>query len=333
MSPAPSTRNDIAPDILQEAAEWFACLGDPAADATMRERWRCWLAAHPDHARAWQRVEAITGRLAPLAEQGGAARAALEIRRPRHRRKVLKVLTLLLTAGGSGMLAARLPWQEWRHALALRHAAYRTAMGEVRALKLADGGHLWLGSKAALDIAYSRRERRLSLYQGDLLIATAPDIVQPARAFFVETPHGQLRALGTRFAVRADTGMSRVDVFEGAVELTPRHRGEPVRVLAAGEYAVFTRDALTTDGTAHPGREAWARGVLMADGMRLDELIAELRRWHPLAIECAPEVAGLRVVGAFPLNEPARVLAALQASLPVSVRRSEDRASIVARGR
>lgn len=318
----------IPPDILRQAAAWFASLTDSAADEEERARWRKWVAAHPDNARAWQRVEEVMGQLAPFAGAGDSVRGAL-VAPSRNRRRVLGALGILAVAG-AGAALSRLPWQEWRNDAGMRRADYHTAIGKVAMTTLPDGTRVWLGSQGVLDMDYTQAMRRLHLYRGDLLVETAADREGPARAFVVDTPHGRLRALGTRFAVRADPGESRVDVFEGAIELTPARSNAPVHVVHAGEQATFNRDAMLTVGRASVLREAWTRGMLMADRMRLDELVLELARWHPLPVDCDPAVAGLQVVGAFPLQDPDRILDALAGSLPVRIVREDGRRRIVA---
>ena len=54
--------------------------------------------------------------------------------------------------------------------------------------------------------------------------------------------------------------------------------------------------------------------------MRLDAFAAELGRYRPGLLRCDPAVAPLRVSGAFQLHDTDAVLAALPATLPVSVR-------------
>jgi transmembrane sensor len=61
--------------------------------------------------------------------------------------------------------------------------------------------------------------------------------------------------------------------------------------------------------------------VLVADDLRLADLVDELARYVPGHVGCAPEVADLRVVGAFPLADPERTFRALEAALPVRVTR------------
>lgn len=327
---SPPLAHGMPARVLAEAAEWFARLGELDADRATRARWQAWIDADPDHARAWQAVERISGRFVPLRPQAGPARKALEAPGRGTRRRTLGVLAAVLTLGVP-LAALRLPWREWEAGLAIALATHRSRRGETRTVALDDGGSAWLGSDSALDVDYSPTLRRLYLRSGDLLVQTAADSVQPPRPFVVDTVHGRLRALGTRFAVRIEAAHTRVDVFEGAVALSPAAAAGATHVVAAGEYALLGRQAVGDVGAADVSRSALARGVLVADGLRLDALVAELGRWHPFAIGCTPEAGALRVVGTYPLQEPERVLAALEASLPLRVERGREAILLVAR--
>src|SRR5262245_1163791 len=198
----------LSPEVLRDAAAWFANLADRSASEEDRRSWRTWLDAHPDHARAWRRVEEVMGQLVPLSGAGNAAGSVLAAAR-RRRRKVLGVLGALLVAGG-GAAMLQMPWRQWRDDGAMRSAAWPPGMGKVSTTVLADGSRIWLGSLGVLNPDYSESMRRLHLFRGDLLVETATDHAVPPRPFVVDTPHGRLRALGTRFAVRADEAASRV---------------------------------------------------------------------------------------------------------------------------
>ena len=293
---------------LEQAAEWFAVLGDERVGEAQRQAWRHWLAASPAHAAAWQRVEAISGQFQALpAAQRSLAHGALQ-RSGRSRRQVLGSLLLLGAGGMLGLGATRLPWQGWT-------ADLRSATGQVRELRLADGSHLWLNSASAVDVRYDASQRLLRLWQGELLLDSAAD----DRPLLVETVHGRLQALGTRFSVRMRDEQTQLSVFQGAVRIDCR--GGPSRVLQAGEQAAFDTRHIGGSSPAAPAREAWQRGVLLADERPLGEFIAELAEHVPGYLGVDPRVADLRLVGAFPLANPERIYAALEASLPVRVRR------------
>jgi transmembrane sensor len=64
-----------------------------------------------------------------------------------------------------------------------------------------------------------------------------------------------------------------------------------------------------------PDREfAWTNGVLVADGMRLGEFLAELARYRPGLLSCAPELENLPITGTFRIQNTDLVLEALAAS-------------------
>lgn len=228
----------LSPDVLREAAAWFASMADASASDEQKQTWRSWLAADPDHLKAWRRVEEVMGQLVPLTRTGKAAGKAL-VTPQRKKRKLLGALGVLFLAAGTGGILTRLPWQEWRTETAMRRADYRNGIGRLTTTVLQDGTRIWLGSLAILDYRYDVEVRLLHMFRGDLVVETATDRVVPARPFIVATPHGRLRALGTRFAVRVDTANSRIDVFEGAIEVTAAGGDRPLHVVHAGEHAVF----------------------------------------------------------------------------------------------
>ena len=60
--------------------------------------------------------------------------------------------------------------------------------------------------------------------------------------------------------------------------------------------------------------------MLVVERMRLADFLAELDRYRPGYLRCDPQVADLRVSGAFPLRAPDDVLALLAETLPVRLR-------------
>ncbi|MBD9400197.1 FecR domain-containing protein [Pseudomonas sp. PDM11] len=302
----------MAPDhaALQQAAEWFAVLADPPVSAQQQRAWQQWLAARPEHAAAWQRVEAISSQFARLPADTRRRAAAQALRSPaRSRRQVLGLFAVL---GGAGLLAAAgqgRPWRAWL-------ASERTGTGEIRDLRLVDGSHLWLGSRTAVDIDYSASSRLLRLLQGEILLDTAKD----PRPLLLDTLHGRLQALGTRFSVREGEGFTQLSVFAGAVRIEPSGaRG--AQLLQAGQQVRFSADAISTSEPADPARQTWSRGVLMANDRRLGDFIAELADYVPGYLGCDPRVADLRLVGAYPLGDTERILDALAGILPIRVNR------------
>ncbi|HEY4354084.1 MAG TPA: hypothetical protein VGN31_22855, partial [Paraburkholderia sp.] len=112
---------------------------------------------------------------------------------------------------------------------------------------------------------------------------------------------------------------TRVAVLHGAVEVTPADAPERATVLDAGQQTRFTATAIDTIEAADRHVGDWSRGVLFADGMRLADFVGELGRYRRGLLRCDPDVANLRITGAFQLGNIENVLAALPRTLPVSV--------------
>lgn len=301
---------------LEQAAEWFAVLRSGAVSDAEREQWHAWLDLRAEHRLAWQRVEAISNGLALPKAAPEAATAALSAA-ILQRRRSLKMLSLFAVTGlvGWGISSNKAV----QTAVADLNADYRSAVGEIRTLTLADGSEIWLNTNSSLDQDYDARIRRVTLRKGEVLIATHPDSQSPARPFIVYSAEGSLRALGTRFNVRQLDGKTRLSVFEGRVEVAPVDAPETRKIIESGQQVDFNRSAVMAVVVADPAQQAWSQGLLVADNMPLGNFIEELARYRSGYLACDPAVADLRVVGGFPLNQPDQALAMLEASLPVKV--------------
>ncbi|WP_235033948.1 FecR domain-containing protein [Pantoea sp. 18069] len=306
----------MPPVVAQQAVDWWLQLMGADASAAQRAAWQAWCAADPLHAQAWERIQQVnqqlSGWVAP--QQAGLARATLAPTRARRaaRRRVVQALALLVFGGGAAwQLEQSAPWQRLR-------ADARTPRGVRRRMVLQDGTQLVLNGGSALNVDYSPQQRRLRLLEGEMLITTAAD----ARAFVVETAAGEAQALGTRFVVRAgDDGSTRVGVFDGAVRLRPRQSPGDAQVLQAGQQAVFGVQRVSVLTPVHEDSAAWTDGILIARGMPLAEMLQALQPYSTATLVCAPEVAGLRMSGSYPLDDMGRVLATLHSLPELQVRR------------
>lgn len=112
-------------------------------------------------------------------------------------------------------------------------------------------------------------------------------------------------------------------MFTGRVRIAPTRADHAAYVLESGQQATFSENAATLPQAADDNASAWTQGMLLADAMPLGELAAELSRYRHGLIQCADEVAGWRVSGAFPVGDMAateRSLAMLAATHPLDIR-------------
>jgi transmembrane sensor len=317
-TPPATTTPDTA--LLKEAADWVMALrygGAAERDAEAFERWR---RQSPAHGEAWARAEAVMGSFAQLpAGIGKNALGSLQQQQQQRagRRRSLQLLGALLVAAPAGWLAWRqVPWQEWSADIA-------TTTGERRTLQLADGTQLVLNTATAVDIAFTATERRVHLRAGEILVTTGHADPSPThRPFTVQTAQGSVQALGTRFSVRqldGAQGASRVAVFEHAVQV--HAYSGATRTLRAGEQADFTATAVQPAVPVDASAALWEQGMLLARGMRLADVLAEMARHRSGMLRCHPAVADLQVSGAIALGDTDMALALLERSLPVRVER------------
>ncbi|WP_053119346.1 FecR domain-containing protein [Pseudomonas sp. P1.31] len=304
---------------LEQAAHWYVQLHDEPVAEQEHLRWQAWLAQSPEHQAAWRYIERVGQRFAPLQQETEAVSHTLRssARTSISRRQSLKGLLILAATGMAGWAIERnTPLMDSVERLT---ADLSTGTGETRETTLSDGSRIWLNALSALNVRFDAHQRLLQLRAGEVLIDTAKDL---GRAFWVETEHGRMRALGTRFSVRQNEHNTVLNVFEGAVEATNR-QGETA-VIQAGQQIDFSTGRMNITSAADPSREAWRRGVLLADNLPLGKLIEELSRYRAGHLHCDPVVAALPVMGSFPLKDTDQALRLLEAALPIRINKTFD---------
>ncbi|MEQ4619334.1 MAG: FecR domain-containing protein [Corticimicrobacter sp.] len=305
--------------ILKEAAQWYARLCDEQVTEADRLAHATWLSADPAHAGMWRRVEQMRAAFRAPEEQHAhlhveALRRAEGLRAGRRGllRKGAALGMVLGVAGLAGWQQAL--WRGWA-------ADYRTGVGERREFTLPGGTVVLLDSDTALDLRQTPAGRDIVLHQGRIMVTTGHE--GPGRDRVLGR-HATIVPLGTRFVVSTDAEADYVGVLSHRVEVLPHREGGQGQILEAGEHAWVRRDGVV-DTSAGRQRAAlddgWTRGMLVVDDWRLGDFIDELSRYRSGVLRCAPEAAGLRISGAFSLDDTDRTLAALQWALPVEVQR------------
>lgn len=306
--------------VRKEAVAWYARLCSGFATEADHEEWRSWHRAHPEHQRAWKRFEIMQATLQRV--PGHVAASTLRAAQP-DRRRVLRGIGAV--AGG-----VSLAWVSWQVAGAdggwhAWLADYRTGTGEQRSVTLADGSQLMLNTATSVDVSIDGKHRLVVLRSGEILVQTAkhngvPGVLHTdSRPFLVETPHGRILALGTRFTVRSDGERTVVSVLEDAVEV--RASGAPGQVvrLEAGQQVAFSGNGVDAPQPADPMLAGWEHGSLVVNDRRLADVVGELARYRRGRLVCDPAVADIRVSGAFPVMDTDKALAVIARAFPVRV--------------
>nr|WP_186353805.1 FecR family protein [Pseudomonas gessardii] len=296
---------------MDAAIAWQLSLDSGDGGAVEHEAFNQWLASSEEHARAWRQLGMLDQRFSVA---NGPARAALLQSREGIRRRVRKLgsgLASVVLVCGLALFAGQryVPIHYWL-------ADQRTATGEQRTLKLADGTLVNLNTHSAIDVRFDEKRRVIVLQEGEILVETGHN---DARPFVVETREGSLRALGTRFIVKREADGTRLSVLQSAVAAQPGALQQE-QVFKEGQQVLMRRDGLGPLLAVTPGTDAWTRGMLVVDNARLGDVIGELGRYRTGYLGVDPQVADLRITGSFPLQDTNLALNALLPTLPVQIR-------------
>ncbi|HUD40371.1 MAG TPA: FecR domain-containing protein [Dokdonella sp.] len=317
--------------VLQRAADWQARLKAPDCSATDRDAFERWCAADPVHVDVWLDVAALDEAAAGLGDTPAIAAAARPARRgtahAQHRRRwrsgisVAAAAVLMLAAGLIG----------WLDPFAgVATAEYATAIGEQRALTLADGTQVRLDTDTALGVRIDDAERVLEVRRGRVDLTVAAD----TRPFEVYAGRGRVRDIGTRFQVEHRDLRVTVAVLEGAVgvRLTDGTAGETA--LAPGQRVGYgdSGPLAQVEPFDPEHAEAWTRGELIFSDRRLDEVLTEINRYTATPLRLAdPSLGAMRISGVFRPSDTASLLAALDAGWSLHARHTADGAIELAR--
>lgn len=223
-------------------------------------------------------------------------------------------------------------WRGYEHVEPL---SYRTPVGALHSIGLADGSAATLSSGSGIDVALSRRERNIDLIRGEAYFDVAKD---GARPFAVQAGEHRVVAVGTRFAVRRDGDEVRVVVTEGTVRLESASadgRDQPVTLLPAGSSALANANGvLVRAGSAADAERAldWRRGHLVFLDTPLAVAVAEFNRYNtrPLVIGDAT-AAQLRIGGSFRWSNAELFVDLLEQAVPVRAEREAERIVLYSR--
>ena len=323
--------------------------GEPAvaerAAATLA-KWRTQSPAHEAAAaqaeRAWQATQA--------SHLQGVIDAPLAARQVNRRLALRSVAALAVM--GSGAWMGLCWWQQPTLRLSLR-----SLPGQMLTRTLPDGSVLDLAANSAVEVAYYRDRREVTLQHGEVRF----DVAHQGQPFMVLSPWASVRVLGTSFSVAARADSATVRVATGRVAVWPGQMQEPVANPAlqatptptpTQASALFTPDAqwqrrlLENVGaavelgagqavTVRRGQleavqaieassvGAWRQGWLVFNDTSLLEAIANWNDYlrYPVEVAQQAQLQQLRLTGSYPLAEPSVFLASLPAILPVCVRR------------
>jgi transmembrane sensor len=203
-----------------------------------------------------------------------------------------------------------------------------TALGEIRRITLDDGSSIVLNTSSVVQVEYEKSERRVVLRRGEASFHVAHDTLRP---FIVQARDVAVKAVGTSFSVRLQPTTVSVTVAEGVVEvMRPAENSvEEVRVLGRNRQVTAPRaypmSAAELTDRQLSNRLAWQEGLLVFDGERLAQAVAEVNRYSPLPVVLdSAALADRGFVGVFRVGDSRAFADAAAAAFHAHVDEKED---------
>lgn len=327
------------------AVDWHVKVASGRMSRADDARFSAWLRRRPENAEAYARIAAIWDGMEPLADSNIVQEGLLEARRLKARSATglggflsgawrafgapAAIAAVFMIVAAATMIALQVrPFGDDVH---------RTAVGEQREIKLADGSTIMLNTATVIDVDYSADERRVTLLDGQASFDVARD---PERAFVVDTGGALVRALGTQFDIYKSSDAVTVTLIEGKVEVAAATQGkeeEPDKAAPAAPFAraelspgeqveIASRGALSPVARIDVGRVvAWREGKVSFRDTPLAEAVAEMNRYSATKITLADgDLAELRVSGVFRVGNSDHFVSALESLLDVKAKDGRD---------
>ena len=312
----------IPASVQDAAAEWLA-RRQADAGAQVERAFADWLNADPRHRIAYEQVardwqDSLVLADSPVGRSRKLGRAPFLMRHSTHVGAASLGLAAIVGVATVGLVRHGSPFELVSPAEA---ATYRTAIGEIRTIRLSDGSSVTLDTATLVRVSFTAGQRRLDLAQGRARFHVAPDRQRP---FAVDVPGGEILARSTLFDVSLVDAQPTISALEGSVELRSSTPDTPVRTqaLAAGEKAVLGSHAGPEPASAAEAQ--WVSGMLALDATPLGNAVATINRYNRIQVRFSdPHLARLLVTGAFRAREPDEFARGIAATFDLGIDRSD----------
>jgi len=283
--------------VEHEAASWVARLASSDATDADRRAFETWRGADPAHAAAYAEMDALWRRLGQLPD-------------PRRKGPPKTLAGLAAIA----LIGAALAYQVGL--LDRLRADLRSGVGTIEHATLPDGSRVDLNTDTAIAVRFTQGERGITLLRGEASFDVVPDRSRP---FVVRGGGLSVRAVGTRFFLRADGADSPVGVAEGRVDVSAQSGHV---VVSAGEEVRLGGDALHVAAADVERATAWRDGRLIFSGKPLAAVLMELNRYRRGRIVLLDRGLGeRRVTGAFDARNTDDALDVIATTMGIRIRR------------
>lgn len=229
-----------------------------------------WLESDLAHRVEYLRLAAAWAQTSPLAGSGAKMRS--------RRAPGWLSYAIAASVAAIAILGGAVTFDAMRSKVAT--ADYATVVGGMANVTMKDGSRLRLNTDTRLRTRLDGKTRQIWLYQGEFYVEVAHD---PGRPFVVHVDGQDIRAFGTKFAVRRGRDRLEVVMLEGTVGVGADPIAQPTAVIHAGDDLTLSPEGLTVEkrSAAQLGDEmAWRDGFLVFQHTTLADAAAEFNRYN-----------------------------------------------------
>lgn len=346
-----SSRMDANADAerVASAADWLFKLRDPEVSQADISAWFAWCDSSAENRQTFEQMQA-TWRKSGLIEETPVTPTALEsddylgqvsvsewnnVRVNSRRRTTVRGfdphrarIAAAVIAGVATLLL--LGWM--RHVDQARDTTIAAAVGVNREVLLPDGSEVTLAAGSKFSTQFTRGVRNVFLENGEALFKVKH---MHARPFVVHAMDTTVTAVGTAFNVKAESGVVRVTVTEGIVDVAQQRpilgelrqwvggsAGAGDFRLASGNQVILSADAPRPVAIAVASQEVttWVDGTLSFVDEPLVSVVAAVNRYArvPVVLEDG-ELGSYRYTGTVVTGRIDEWLRGLPNVFPVTV--------------
>ena len=304
--------------LRKEAVAWVIRLQSNGITQEERRAFEAWQAQSSQHALIYRKVATVW----KCPELTTAAAIVAGVRPSWLESKPTFFLRWLVLAAACLVFVVLLA--DHLDVLTRLQADYQTGAGERRTVELSDRSIATLNTQTAIALSYGGTVRRIRLLKGEVFLDVQHDAERP---FLVESTDTAVRAVGTAFVVRTDSGGDYITVLEGAVEVESRaKRASPVTVTAGSQIQTEQRHLGRPQAVDVATVSSWVRGRLVVQDVPFAQVLAELQRYHAGTIILMNQQVGrIKVTGTYNVDDPVGALALLLQTVPLSTISLADR--------
>lgn len=311
-------------EISKQAAEWLVLLDDDANEE-LKNQFAQWVDENPKHQAAINRLQYFINDVQSVTEHSIDQKASKRIihqaiQKQQQAYSYFKKSILGIATIGSAFVLSALFYAPIDYWTADQHNTSQSWQDTV----LQDQSQIKVSGKTAYNIEYSTTQRRIELLQGNILVDVAKDTNRP---FMVQTQHGTVQALGTRFIVTQDGQKTIVTMLESkTVVWAKQHPHHQIRIIRGQRLELNDQGLVSLQPiivNAQLIEQAWQQKRLVVHDENLVDVLDYLSIYYTGKISFDRRaLSNIRVTATLPLDDIDMALQQLAIELDLNIQAS-----------